>query len=267
MLNARWCVVNRLSDGDDRENRPSSLNIQHSSFRYYDLVTALFVTVLLVSNIASSAKIVDWGVSLPVVNLPLAFDAGTLLFPLSYIFGDVLTEVYGYARSRRVIWTGFAMAALMSFTLWLVGRMPGEATWQAQTGQAAYDAVLGGVSHGGIIAASLVAYWAGEFSNSYVLARMKVWTAGRYLWTRTIGSTLVGEGVDSVLFVAIASAFGVFPWSSAASIIVANYVFKVGVEAIFTPVTYRIVNYLKRAEHEDYFDAATDFNPFRVGLR
>jgi len=233
-------------------------------YRYYDLIMALFVTVLLVSNIASSAKIVDWGVSLPVINLPLAFDGGTILFPVSYIFGDVLTEVYGYARGRRVIWTGFAMAALMGFTLWLVGRMPGEAVWQAQTGQAAYDAVLGGVSQGGIIIASLVAYFAGEFSNSYVLARMKVWTRGRYLWTRTIGSTLVGEGVDSALFVVIASAFGVFPWSVALSIIVANYIFKVGIEAVFTPVTYRIISALKHAEHEDYYDVDTNFNPFQL---
>jgi uncharacterized integral membrane protein (TIGR00697 family) len=234
------------------------------AYRYYDLIMALFVTVLLVSNIASSAKIVDWGVTLPLVNLPLAFDGGTLLFPVSYIFGDVLTEVYGYARSRRVIWTGFAMAALMAATLWLVGRMPGEATWQAMTGQAAYDAILGGVSRGGIIVASLAAYFAGEFSNSYVLARMKVWTRGRYLWTRTIGSTLVGQGVDTILFVVIASAFGVFPWSVALSIIVANYIFKVGIEALFTPLTYRIVAALKRAEREDYYDTDTDFNPFRL---
>jgi queuosine precursor transporter len=234
------------------------------TYRYYDLISALFVTVLLVSNIASSAKIVAWGVTLPVVALPLAFDAGTLLFPISYIFGDVLTEVYGYARSRRVIWTGFAMAALMSATLWLVAVLPGDPEWEARVGQASYDAVLGGVSTGGIIVASLVAYFAGEFSNSYVLARMKVWTRGRFLWTRTIGSTLVGEGVDSVLFVVIASALGVFPWSLAPSIIVANYIFKVGVEVVFTPVTYRIVTALKRAEHEDYYDVDTNFNPFRV---
>jgi uncharacterized integral membrane protein (TIGR00697 family) len=234
------------------------------TYRYYDLISALFVTVLLVSNIASSAKIVAWGVSLPVVDLPLAFDAGTLLFPISYIFGDVLTEVYGYARSRRVIWIGFAMAALMSATLWLVAILPGAPEWEARVGQETYNAVLGGVSTGAIVVASLVAYFAGEFSNSYVLARMKVWTHGRYLWTRTIGSTLIGEGVDSVLFVVVASALGVFPWILAPSIIVANYIFKVGVEVIFTPVTYRVVAFLKRAEHEDYYDVGTDFNPFRV---
>lgn len=225
-----------------------------------------FVAVLLVSNIASSAKIIDWGVSLPVIGLPLAFDAGTLLFPISYIFGDVLTEVYGYARGRRVIWTGFALAALMGATLWLVARLPGDAAWETMAGQAAYTAILGGVSSGGIIVASLVAYFAGEFSNSYVLARMKVLTRGRWLWTRTIGSTLVGEGVDTVLFVLIASTLGVFPWSIALSIIAANYIFKVGIEAVFTPITYRAVAALKRAEQEDYFDVNTDFNPFRVSV-
>ena len=234
------------------------------NYRYYDLIMAVFVTVLLVSNIASSAKIIDWGVSSQVVHLPLAFDGGTLLFPISYIFGDVLTEVYGYARGRRVIWMGFAMAALMGVTLWLVGRMPGELAWETMAGQSAYDAILGGVSQGGIIVASLVAYFAGEFSNSYVLARMKVLTRGRLLWTRTIGSTLVGEGVDTVLFVVIASVFGVFPWSIAISIIVANYIFKVGIEALLTPATYAVVRALKRAEREDHFDIGTDFNPFRL---
>lgn len=231
-------------------------------YRYYDLIMALFVTVLLVSNIASSAKIVDWGISLG--SLRLAFDAGTLLFPISYIFGDVLTEVYGYRRSRRVIWAGFGAAALMSATLWLVGRMPGEEQWQSYAGQASYDAILGGVSSGGIVVASLVAYFAGEFSNSFVLAKMKIWTQGRYLWMRTIGSTLVGEGVDSTLFVVCACLFGVFPWSVALTLIVTNYIFKVGVETVMTPVTYQIVALLKRAEQEDYYDVGTDFNPFRL---
>src|SRR5512147_2466682 len=135
---------------------------------------ALFVAVLLISNIASSAKIIDWCVS--VAGLPLAFDAGTLLFPISYVFGDILTEVYGYAAGRRVIWAGFAMSALMGFTLWVVARLPGEANWQATAGQAAYDAILGGVSYGGIIVASLAAYFAGEFSNSFVLAKLKIAT-------------------------------------------------------------------------------------------
>ncbi len=238
------------------------------TYKYYDLIMALFVTVLLVSNIASSAKIVDWGVNLFNLDwLRLSFDAGTLLFPISYIFGDVLTEVYGYQRSRRVIWVGFGAAALMSAVLWLVGRLPGEATWQSYAGDAAYNAILGGVSSGGIILASLAAYFVGEFSNSIVLAKLKVRTQGRYLWIRTIGSTLVGEGVDSIVFVGMACAFGVFPWSIALSLIVANYIFKVTIEAVMTPVTYRIINFLKRTEREDYYDVDTDFNPFRLSDR
>ena len=252
-------------------------------YRYFDFVMAIFITVLLLSNIASSAKLIDLGVS--IFGLPLAFDGGTILFPLAYIFGDVLTEVYGYSRSRRVIWTGFAAAALMAVTFWVLGRLPGDPLWgqfvyenmsQAVPnmprpddpvlfGQSAYDAILGGVSTGAIILASLVAYWAGEFSNSFVLAKMKVLTNGRWLWTRTIGSTLVGEGVDTVLFVLIATLLGVFPWAIAASLIVANYVFKVGIEVLFTPFTYLIVNWLKRKENEDYFDRDTDFNPFHLG--
>ena len=233
-------------------------------YKYFDLVMALFVTVLLVSNVASSAKIVDWGVSL--FGLPLAFDAGTLLSPLSYIFGDVLTEVYGYRRSRRVIWVGFASAALMSAILWLVSRLPGEATWSSNVGQDKYNAILGGVSSGAIIVASLVAYWGGEFSNSFVLAKMKIFTKGRWLWTRTIGSTLVGEGVDTVAFISLATLFRVpgFDPSIWLTLVVTNYLFKCGIEALMTPITYRVVNLLKQTEHEDYFDYGTDFNPFKL---
>ena len=230
------------------------------SYRYFDLILALFVTVLLVSNIASSAKIVDWGVSL--FGLPLAFDAGTILFPISYIFGDVLVEVYGYRRSRRVIWTGFFCLALASIVLWLVSKMPGEATWQQYAGDAAYLAILGGMSSGGIVFASLAGYWSGEFSNSFVLAKMKILTNGRWLWTRTIGSTLVGELVDSLIFICVASLFGVFPWSLFLTLSLTNYIFKVGVEAAFTPLTYLVVGKLKKAENEDYYDRDTDFNPF-----
>ena len=234
-------------------------------YRYLDLIVALFVTVILVSNIASSAKIIDWGVSL--FGLPLALDAGTLLFPLSYIFGDVLTEVYGYRRSRRVIWLGFLAAALMSALLWLIGRLPGEAAWRANVGQASYNAVLGGVSTGAIVAASLIAYFGGEFSNSYVLAKMKIATHGRWLWSRTIGSTLVGEGVDTALFVSLATLLRVPGFVPALwlPLVVTNYLFKCGVEIAMTPVTYRVVNGLKRAEGEDVFDRGTNFNPFRFG--
>ena len=232
-------------------------------YRYFDLIMALFVTVLLVSNIASSAKIVDWGISF--LGLPLAFDAGTILFPISYIFGDVLTEVYGYRNGRRVIWTGFACSVLMSATLWIVGLLPGEATWEATAGQAAFDAILGGVASGAIVIASLVAYWGGEFSNSYVLAKMKVFTRGRWLWTRTIGSTLVGQAMDTILFVSIATLLGVPGFVPAIwlTLVLTNYLFKVGVEALMTPLTYRVVNRLKRVEDEDFFDIDTNFNPFR----
>lgn len=228
------------------------------NYRFFDLVMALFVTVLIVSNIASSAKIVDWGVS--IFGLRLAFDAGTILFPISYIFGDVLTEVYGFRRSRRVIWTGFACLAISAVVFWLVRIMPGEATWQAQTGQAAYNNVLGGMSTGGIVLASLIAYLAGEFTNSVILARLKVITNGRWLWVRTIGSTLVGEGVDSLIFIAVACLAGVFPWSLFWTLVVTNYIFKCSIEAIMTPATYWVVNKLKKAENEDYFDRDTKFN-------
>jgi hypothetical protein len=220
-------------------------------YRYFDLIMALFVAVLLISNVASS-KIVDVG--------PFTFDGGTLLFPISYIFGDILTEVYGYRRSRRVIWAGFACAGLMAAVFALVGALPPAEGWENQE---AYEAILGTTPR--IVLGSLIAYFAGEFSNSYTLAKMKIWTQGRWLWTRTIGSTLVGEGVDTVLFVTIAFA-GTMPWSLFWSIVVSNYVFKVGLEAVMTPVTYQITGYLKRTENEDVYDVDTDFNPFKLGM-
>ena len=223
---------------------------------------AIFVTVLLVSNVASSAKIVDLGFSL--VGVKMAFDAGTILFPVSYIFGDILTEVYGYRRSRRAIWTGFFCLALASVVFFVVSRLPGEATWQGYAGDAAYAAILGGMSTGGIVLGSLAGYWSGEFTNSFVLAKMKVLTNGRWLWTRTIGSTIFGELVDTLVFVAVASLFGVFPWSLFVTLTLTNYWFKVGVEAVMTPLTYLVVNALKKAESEDYYDRNTDFSPFIV---
>jgi uncharacterized integral membrane protein (TIGR00697 family) len=230
------------------------------SYRFYDLIMALFVTVLIVSNIASSAKIVDWGFSL--FGVRMAFDAGTILFPVSYIFGDILTEVYGYKGSRRVIWTGFACLGVSSVILWLVRIMPGEATWQQYAGQKAFNEILGGMSTGGIVIASLLGYWAGEFSNSFILAKMKILTRGRWLWTRTIGSTIVGELVDTLVFISVSSLTGVFPWSLFVTLVLTNYLFKCGVEAAMTPVTYAIVSTLKRFEREDYYDYNTDFNPF-----
>jgi len=231
----------------------------HPSFRYYDLIMALFVAVLLISNVASSAKIIDWGFS--IFNIRMAFDAGTILFPVSYIFGDVLTEVYGFKRSRRVIWTGFALLALSSLILMLVRILPGSADWESYAGQDAFIRILGGMSSGGIALASLAGYWAGEYSNSVVLAVMKVWTKGKLLWARTIGSTLVGELLDSLLFVTIASLFKVFPWSSFASLVLTNYLFKCLVEALMTPVTYLVINKLKKAEKEDFYDMGTKFSP------
>jgi uncharacterized integral membrane protein (TIGR00697 family) len=218
-------------------------------YRYFDLIMALFVAVLLISNVASS-KILKLG--------PFTFDGGTILFPISYIFGDILTEVYGYRRSRRVIWAGFACAGLMAGIFALVGALPPAEGWE---NQAAYEAILGTTPR--IVLGSLIAYFAGEFSNSYTLAKMKILTQGRWLWTRTIGSTLVGEGVDTVLFVTIAFV-GTLPQSLFWSIIASNYLFKVGLEAAMTPATYRITNFLKRAENEDVYDTDTDFNPFKL---
>lgn len=230
------------------------------SYKYYDVVMAFFITVLLVSNVASSAKIVD--LRLSIFGFPLAFDAGTLLFPLSYIFGDILTEVYGFKRSRRVIWMGFFALALSAAVFWLVSVLPGEATWQEYAGDAAYLAILGGMSSGGIVLGSLAGYWTGEFSNAVVLAKMKVWTDGRHLWARTIGSTLVGQMVDTTAFVLVATLLGVFPWELFATLVVTNYILKVGIEALMTPVTYWVVNFLKKAENEDVFDRETKFRPF-----
>ncbi|MCX6055902.1 MAG: queuosine precursor transporter [Chloroflexi bacterium] len=230
------------------------------TYHFFDLVMAVFVTILIVSNIASSAKILDLGFSL--FGLRLAFDAGTILFPISYIFGDVLTEVYGFRRSRRVIWIGFACLTLTAVVLSVVQILPGESTWQTQTGQIAFDKVLGGISTGGIVIASLVAYLIGEFSNSIVLAKMKVATKGRWLWMRTIGSTLLGEAVDSVIFITVASLFGVFPWSLFLTLVVSNYVFKCLIEILMTPITYWVVAKLKKAEHEDFYDTNTRFNLF-----
>jgi uncharacterized integral membrane protein (TIGR00697 family) len=235
---------------------------QSHNYRYLDFITAIFVTVLVVSNIASSAKIVDWGFS--IFSVRMAFDAGTLLFPVSYIFGDILTEVYGYKRSRRVIWTGFFCLGLSSLVFWVVRLLPGEITWQQYAGQDAYNAILGGMSSGGIVLASLLGYWAGEFSNSFTLARMKILTNGRWLWTRTIGSTLVGELVDSMLFILVASLFKIFPWSLFITLVMTNYLFKCLIEALMTPITYLVVNKLKRREQEDYYDRGTNFSPFRI---
>jgi len=232
-----------------------------TTFKYLDIITVVFVLVLVLSNIASSAKIIDWGISLG--SIRLSFDAGTILFPISYIFGDVITEVYGFKRSRRIIWIGFGTLAFSALIFWLVQVLPGEATWQADVGQEAYNQILGSMSSGGIIIASLAGFFAGSFSNAILMAFMKVLTKGKMLWSRTIGSTIIGEGFDTFTFILVASALGVFPWSLFWSLTITNYIFKVGIEAAMTPVTYWIVNGLKRVEGVDVFDKGTSLTPFK----
>lgn len=220
------------------------------NYRYLDLITALFVVVLIVSNIAST-KVVLLG--------PFTFDGGTLLFPLAYIFGDVLTEVYGYKKSRRVIWTGFFLLLLSTLTLGLVGTLPAPADEFSQKSAEAFSTILGLVPR--IVLASLVAYFVGEFVNSYILAKLKVATNGRWLALRTIGSTLVGQGLDTAIFLLIAF-YGVWDNNLLWTVFVSNYIFKVGIEVLFTPLTYTVVGFLKRTEQEDYYDRNTNFNPF-----
>lgn len=221
------------------------------SFRYLDIITAFFVAVLLISNVAST-KIVQLGA--------LTFDGGTLLFPFAYIFGDILTEVYGYARSRRVIWLGFASAALLSIVLGIVGMLPAAPDWMYGE---AFQAILGQTPR--IVIASLIAYFAGEFSNSFTLAKLKIFTSGKLLWVRTIGSTIIGEGIDTTLFCLIAF-YGFLPNELLIVVIISNYLFKVSVEILFTPITYWIVGLLKKHEHEDHYDRETNFNPFRLNI-
>lgn len=233
-----------------------------TNFRYLDIITASFVGVLIVSNIASSAKILDLGFS--VFGVPMAFDGGTLLFPISYIFGDILTEVYGYRVSRRVIWTGFIALAITALTFMALGAIPGEKAWQEYAGQKAYESILGGMSSGGIVLASLFGYWTGSFSNSIILAKLKLVTRGKALWARTIGSTIIGEFVDTLAFVLVATIAGVFPREIFLSLLLTNYFFKCAVEAAMTPLTYRIVAILKAREKVDAWDEGIDFNPFHT---
>ena len=229
----------------------------HRAYRYYDLVMVAFVTVLVCSNLIGPAKIAQ--LDLPLLGT-LTFGAGVLFFPISYVFGDILTEVYGYARSRRVIWTGFAALAFAAIMAWVIVKLPPASFWN---NQAAYEIAFGSTWR--IALASLIAFLSGEFVNSFVLAKMKIWTAGRWLWTRTIGSTLVGEGVDSALFYPLAFyGSGIIPDDKLPFVMLAQFVAKVGVEVVFTPLTYKIVAWLKRAEHEDYYDRNTDFNPFTL---
>ncbi len=223
--------------------------------RYFDLVMVAFVTVLVCSNLIGPAKIA--AIDLPLLG-SVVFGAGVLFFPVSYVFGDILTEVYGYARARRVIWTGFAALAFASLMAAVVVALPPAPFWQHQ---AAYEIAFGNAWR--IVAASMIAYFCGEFVNSYVLARMKVWSDGRWLWTRTIGSTIFGEAVDSALFYPLAFyGTGIIPNSELPKVMLAQFLLKTLVEIVFTPLTYRIVGFLKRAEGVDHYDRHTDFNPF-----
>jgi uncharacterized integral membrane protein (TIGR00697 family) len=229
------------------------------SFRYYDFLVAGMVTVLLCSNLIGPAKVAV--VTLPVIGA-FSFGAGNIFFPISYIFGDVLTEVYGYARARRAIWAGFGgllFASVMSWIMLAIPPSPDE-PFNRQL-QPALDLVFGSTFR--IVLASILAYWVGDFVNSYVLAKMKLWTGGRYLWTRTIGSTLCGQGVDSLIFYPLAF-YGIWTGDTLLAVVAFNFVFKVMVEVVFTPVTYLVVNRLKRAESVDIYDAHTDFTPFSL---
>lgn len=225
-------------------------------YRYYDLVMVAFVTVLLCSNLIGAAKAAQ--VTLPVIGT-VTFGAGVLFFPISYIFGDVLTEVYGYGRDRRVVWAGFAALAFATFMSFVVLRMP-VAPFMADYQKSLQD-VFGNTWR--IALGSLIAFCCGSFANSFVLAKMKLWTGGRWLWSRTIGSTLAGELVDSSLFYIIAF-YGVWPLHEVIQVAIAQYVLKTMWEVVMTPVTYKVVNFLKRAENEDWFDRDTNFTPFRL---
>jgi queuosine precursor transporter len=220
------------------------------SYRYYDMVMAAFVTVLLLSNLIGAAKIASVA--------GFTFGSGVLFFPISYVFGDILTEVYGYARARRVVWTGFAALIFMAFMSWFVVSLPPAEGWG---GQAAYEQVFGGTPR--IVLASLLAYCIGEFTNSFTLAKMKIITKGKHLWSRTIGSTVVGEMVDSLIFYPLAF-WSIWPSDLVIKVMLTNYLLKVAVEVVMTPLTYKIVNSLKKAEHEDYFDYDTNFTPFSI---
>ena len=221
-------------------------------FRNFDVVMAAFVAILLLSNVIGAGKVATLG--------GWEFGAGILFFPLGYVIGDVLTEVYGYSRARRCIWVGFSALLFMAFMSFVVVSLPPAPGW---TGQSAYDSVFGQVPR--IVFASIVAFWAGEFVNSFVLAKMKIWTQGRHLWARTIGSTIFGQGIDSIIFYPLAF-LGVWNGRQVVTVMITNWLLKVLWEALLTPVTYAVVGWLKRHEGVDLFDEDTDFTPFRTGV-
>ncbi len=217
-------------------------------FRYFDYLMAAFVAILLLSNLIGASK-------LATIN-GYTFGAGILFFPISYVLGDVLTEVYGYANARRCVWTGFAALLFMAFMSFVVVAMPPAAGWD---GQAAYESVFGNTWR--IVAASVLAFWAGEFVNSFVMAKMKLLTGGRHLWSRTIGSTVFGQAVDSLIFYPVAF-FGIWSNEQVLTVMVTNWLLKVLWEALLTPVTYAVVGWFKTREGVDVFDDGTDFSPF-----
>jgi uncharacterized integral membrane protein (TIGR00697 family) len=231
--------------------------VARARLRYFDLVMAAFVTILLLSNVLGAGKVAT--VDLPGIGA-WPFGAGILFFPVSYVIGDILTEVYGYSRARRCIWAGFGALLFMAIMAWVVVALPPAPGWQ---GQAAYEQVFGQVPR--IVLASIVAFWAGEFANSYVLARMKVMTKGRHLWSRTIGSTVIGQGIDSLIFYPLAF-WGVWDNQTLLVVLATQWALKVGWEAALTPVTYGVVGFLKRREGIDVYDRGTDFTPFKAAL-
>jgi hypothetical protein len=226
-------------------------------YRYYDLVMAAFVAVLLCSNLVGPAKIAQ--LDFPLIGA-ITFGAGVLFFPISYVFGDILTEVYGYSRARKVIWAGFGALAFASVMSAVIVALPPAPGWQNQS---AYEIAFGSTWR--IALASLVAFWCGEFVNSFVLAKMKIAMQGKRLWMRTIGSTIAGEGVDSALFYPLAFyGSGLIPNELLPAVMLTQFLAKVAVEVAFTPLTYKVVAALKQAEQEDYYDRRTDFNPFAI---
>ena len=229
----------------------------HRSYRYYEFVMVAFVVVLVCSNLIGPAKIAT--VDLPFWG-PYVFGAGVIFFPISYIFGDILTEVYGYARARRVIWAGFGALIFASFMASVVVALPPAPFWKHQQ---AYEIAFGNAWR--VVAASMIAYACGEFVNSFILAKMKIWTEGRALWMRTIGSTVFGEAVDSALFYPLAFyGTGIIPNEMLPQVMLAQFITKTLVEVAFTPLTYAIVGFLKRREQEDHYDRDTNFNPFKL---
>jgi queuosine precursor transporter len=226
------------------------------NYKYYDLILGAYVCILLCANLIGPAKLST--VHLPLLG-PVTFLAGVLFFPISYLFGDILTEVYGYARDRRVVWAGFAALIFAAFMATVVVYLPPAENWK--NNQAAVEAIFGNTPR--IVLGSITAFWCGSFVNSFVMAKMKLWTSGRWLWTRVIGSTLCGELVDSGLFYTIAFG-GLWPTDRLLSVTFTQYILKSGWEVIATPLTYQVVGFLKRAEQEDYYDRDTNFTPFSL---